>query len=582
MQRRLGVVDGRAGRRADGGPVRVDEDDVVAGVQRGVGCGRDHGADFSGGPDTDEVLTVTRQRWGERPGGVSAYRIIRGACTTCRAGEASGRVITRGRQIFGCFIRSGRAASSTTEGVERDHSGKDSHERVDAGRHGRHTRRARALRRLRDLRRGGGSPAGRGRPRGRRLLPSARGPTAGDQPDEYLGMQLVHLPAVRHRVLETLSHTAVSMMHRSISEARRGHRLQRRPTPRSSPSCARTASRSPPTSTAWSGARSKWGKVGRRYYRAVEALAVRWSDALIADAAGIADYYRDRVRRADRADRLRGPDPHRPGPRPHRRARAGARGLPPRGRALRAGEPRPRDRPRLLASSAELPLVVVGLRPVRRRTTPPRSRPRRTTASGCSAAVWDQDQLDQLYANALSYVHGHSVGGTNPSLLRATGAGAYVDRLRLHLQPRGPERRRRLLLLARGAGGPAGGRASASPSRRSPSGRSPARPSAATTGTTSPAATRRCAPGSSPVPAPSAARAVVGSGPGTRRSPGSTRPVRPSPSARSATRSRPTSTDGPTRASDRRAPPSDRSAYASPSTTARQRSANSRSVKRAS
>ncbi len=39
-------------------------------------------------------------------------------------------------------------------------------------------------------------------------------------------------------------------------------------------------------------------------------------------------------------------------------------------------------------------------------------------------AVWDQDLLDQLYANAATYLHGHSVGGTNPSLLRAMGAGA--------------------------------------------------------------------------------------------------------------------------------------------------------------
>jgi glycosyltransferase involved in cell wall biosynthesis len=41
-------------------------------------------------------------------------------------------------------------------------------------------------------------------------------------------------------------------------------------------------------------------------------------------------------------------------------------------------------------------------------------------------AVWDQDLLDQLYAGCASYLHGHSVGGTNPSLLRAMGAGAPV------------------------------------------------------------------------------------------------------------------------------------------------------------
>ena len=42
--------------------------------------------------------------------------------------------------------------------------------------------------------------------------------------------------------------------------------------------------------------------------------------------------------------------------------------------------------------------------------------------SGSSARVWDQELLDQLYANAFTYLHGHSVGGTNPSLLRAIGA----------------------------------------------------------------------------------------------------------------------------------------------------------------
>ena len=41
-------------------------------------------------------------------------------------------------------------------------------------------------------------------------------------------------------------------------------------------------------------------------------------------------------------------------------------------------------------------------------------------------AVWDQALLDQLYAHCTSYLHGHSVGGTNPSLLRALGAAAPV------------------------------------------------------------------------------------------------------------------------------------------------------------
>jgi hypothetical protein len=38
--------------------------------------------------------------------------------------------------------------------------------------------------------------------------------------------------------------------------------------------------------------------------------------------------------------------------------------------------------------------------------------------------VHDQDLLDELWANAAVYWHGHSVGGTNPGLLQALGAGA--------------------------------------------------------------------------------------------------------------------------------------------------------------
>jgi glycosyltransferase involved in cell wall biosynthesis len=38
--------------------------------------------------------------------------------------------------------------------------------------------------------------------------------------------------------------------------------------------------------------------------------------------------------------------------------------------------------------------------------------------------VSDQELLNQLWANCRVYVHGHSVGGTNPSLLQAMGAGA--------------------------------------------------------------------------------------------------------------------------------------------------------------
>ena len=77
-------------------------------------------------------------------------------------------------------------------------------------------------------------------------------------------------------------------------------------------------------------------------------------------------------------------------------------------------------------SAAHLPLVVVGSAPYSDEYT------QLVHAEADSrvrflGSVWDQDLLDQLYANARSYLHGHSVGGTNPSLLRAIGAGAATE-----------------------------------------------------------------------------------------------------------------------------------------------------------
>ena len=42
----------------------------------------------------------------------------------------------------------------------------------------------------------------------------------------------------------------------------------------------------------------------------------------------------------------------------------------------------------------------------------------------CLGPVYDSAVLNGLYKNCRSYLHGHEVGGTNPSLLRAMAAGA--------------------------------------------------------------------------------------------------------------------------------------------------------------
>ena len=247
--------------------------------------------------------------------------------------------------------------------------------------------------------------------------------TPGPRLLQHLGMQLVHLPAVRKKMLETLSHTGASAAHDLFAQRQDVALVFNAG---NAPFVPLLKARGIPVATHMDGLewqRSKWGGAGRNYYRCAESVAVRWSDALIADAQGIADYYRDQfdaqtvlipygapILRAPSSDRLA-----ELGVEPGRFHVMVARFEPENHVALAITG--------YLRSGATLPLLVVGSAPYADEYT---ARVRALADSDprvrLLGAVWDQDRLDQLYAHALTYLHGHSVGGTNPSLLRAIGA----------------------------------------------------------------------------------------------------------------------------------------------------------------
>ena len=155
---------------------------------------------------------------------------------------------------------------------------------------------------------------------------------------------------------------------------------------------------------------------------------MRWADALIADAPGIARYYADGVRRVHRAPHLRRAHPRRPAVTTGRRALVSSPG----GYHLVVARFEPENHVDLIV--ARLPGQPAELPPGGRRRRAVQRRLQRASVRAAAGdprirlvgAVWDQEQLDQLYAHALLYLHGHSVGGTNPSLLRAMGAGTAV------------------------------------------------------------------------------------------------------------------------------------------------------------
>ncbi|MEO7016873.1 MAG: DUF1972 domain-containing protein [Leifsonia sp.] len=240
------------------------------------------------------------------------------------------------------------------------------------------------------------------------------------KPDTYLGMRLVHRGAMRRRSLETLSHTGLSVAH-----------LVRH---RTDAAIVFNAANSPylpliraariPVATHVDGLewrRAKWGRGGRSYYRFAESWAVRWSDALIADAQGIADYYTDEFaigteQIAYGAPKVDDDSELLPG-----------LGLERGGYHLVVARFEAENHVDMIVegyrrSTATKPLIVVGSAPYAddyTRLVHGLADDRVTFLGG----VWDQRLLDQLYAGAFTYLHGHSVGGTNPSLLRALGAG---------------------------------------------------------------------------------------------------------------------------------------------------------------
>ena len=201
---------------------------------------------------------------------------------------------------------------------------------------------------------------------------------------EYLGMQLIHLPVVRKRSVETLG------SHRAVGAAPFAGGADAAVVFNSanSPLLPVLKARRIPVATHVDGLewrRGKWGPTGQRYYRAAEALAVRWSDVLIADAQGIQDYYTDEFGAPTELIAYGAPILTDMGVGQDRRVRGAARGLPPGGGALRAGEPRARDRPGL---SKQRRRAAAASSSARRRTptsTPPACARPPTAGSSCWA-----------------------------------------------------------------------------------------------------------------------------------------------------------------------------------------------------
>jgi len=176
-------------------------------------------------------------------------------------------------------------------------------------------------------------------------------------------------------------------------------------------------------------ARSKWGRIARLYLRSMEWLAPRTANRLIADAEAIAQRFRQHYPRgapcttiaygADIVDSAGVST-----------APLAQWGLLPGKYALVVARPEPENHvleiiQGYLQHDGDWPLAVVGdvsgSTAYQRRLLALRSDRVRFLGG-----LYDPSVLTALRAHAGVYLHGHSVGGTNPSLLESMACGSLV------------------------------------------------------------------------------------------------------------------------------------------------------------
>ena len=244
-----------------------------------------------------------------------------------------------------------------------------------------------------------------------------------DHARTWQGVRRVFLPAPGGKSFESIIHSTLSMLHAAtLCRYDAAFVLDPGNAPLSWPLVLRRTPRVFHTDgLGWQ--RRKWSKLQRRYYKWSEWVSARLGDWLVTDAAAMQRYYQEEYGAPSSFipySGVVGEAPTDRGLTEH--------GLLPGGYYLVVARLEPENNVDLiireyLMADCSRPLVVVGTSPygtdyARQILGEPDTRVR------CLGGIYDSAVLNGLYRGAYCYIHGHEVGGTNPSLLRAMQAGA--------------------------------------------------------------------------------------------------------------------------------------------------------------
>jgi len=241
---------------------------------------------------------------------------------------------------------------------------------------------------------------------------------------EYRGVKLFYLPELKIRSLETLSHTFLSLIHslKQDCDALLIFNFANSPLlPLPLVFGKRIALHV--DGLEWK--REKWNPLGRRYYRFTEWLAAKLPIVLICDSRAIQRYYREKYRRETRFVSYGAHVQH-----SQDKSLLGRFDLDPGGYFLQVTRFEPENNVLLSIRAfeqlkTEKKLVIVGGTRYRTKYAEEllSTKDPRVVFLGF---VYDKPLLGELLSNSFAYIHGNEVGGTNPALLEAMGAGCFV------------------------------------------------------------------------------------------------------------------------------------------------------------
>jgi glycosyltransferase involved in cell wall biosynthesis len=262
--------------------------------------------------------------------------------------------------------------------------------------------------------------------RGHRVTMYCRtGEVDGNGP--YEGVRRVVLPAIRGKSFNTLSHGALAAARARAAR----HDVLLVVNVANAPMCRLNTATGQPVLLNTDGQewlRGKWGPRARNYFHFAARHAGRSATGLVSDCAEMARLYEDEFGAASTVIPYCFPAPSFE---PDRSVPA-AFGVEDGAFFVIAGRFNPENNIDAVAtayatSAVPLPLLVLGVAnydsPVQRRLEELAAADERIRLGG---HVRDRQAFLSLLATAAAYVHAHSVGGMNPSLVEAMGAGAVV------------------------------------------------------------------------------------------------------------------------------------------------------------